>query len=546
MVKYIKATLFIVLINNINGRQLNTQAKLQSALFEETVIDENIHKKLKSAKLLITNGINFINNNSFEHSCQEFINNFIWRKGELYIAIYDSSGICYAHGEDNDLIWHNFSVLTDITKNPLIKQMFDIGKQGGIIIYFWNNAYKVSYVKSLKKNGKDYVFEVGYFPQDAKYACTQLVSMVKGNIEKNGIQETYDLLNTKSNPFVIGQVAPFIYSYEGILKAGGNPILIDQNFLKAKDEENKFYVQDFIQIAKSRTHKGWKSYFIGGVERKAYIENVIDPKTKTPYAIIAAYFPDETYRTVKNFVEKAVDSVLQAGPKKSFSDFNSTANKFKRGNLTIFAYDKKGLCKANGSSPNNTGQNFYNTKNKENRYIVREMIELLKNKRSAWISYASHNSFTNAYIQKVVNGRNKTFIIGSEFYPSTKKTLTETIVSEAAQYLKQHPTWEAFRLFSQKHSWFSWGDQFIFVYDIKGTCLVNGYKTEAIWRNFLKTTDQDDKLVVGNMISTALDGGGWYSYRIFNSTKYVYLQMVEKEMPNGSFETFILGSGYFI
>lgn len=514
-------------------------------LSESSVVDKDRNIKLQESQQLIKNGISFFSKNSLEFSCQEFLYNPIWRKGDLYISIYDSDGTCYAHGDEDNLIWHNFSSLTDITKTPLIKSMFQAGDKGGTVIYFWNNSYKISFVKTTNKNGKNYVFEVGYFPQDAKYACVEMVALMKKYINQSSIKEVTGLLSDNINPLSIGEIEPFIYDLKGYMKAGNNPILIGQNLINAKDDRGMQFVQEFIKIAKNRTGKGWFSYLWKGEEKKCYIERAIDPKTKEFYILGAAYYPNENYKTVENFVAKASQSILDNGPGQAFSDFNSKSNGFIRGNLTIFAYDLKGICKANGKSPNSTNQNFYNTKNIEGRYIVREMINLLKNKRTSWISYANANSFANAYIQKVTTGSGETFIVGCEFYPSIKKTLTETLVSEAAQYLINNPTSKAFRLFSLKHSWFHWGEQYIFIYDIKGTCLVNGFKTNSIWRNFIRTSDQNDKLVVGNLISKALDGGGWDTYNLLNSTKNMYVQSVSKDLPNGEYERYIIGSGYF-
>lgn len=536
MIKFLKKIPLLLLCFNIY---------CQRSAFDSAILNQEKNIKLLEAKQLIKNGMKFLANNSFEHTCQEFINNPTWRKGDLYISIYDEKGVCYAHGDNNDLIWHNFSTLKDLLKAPLVDSMFKIGEQGGFIIYFWNNGYKMSFVKTVYKNKKKYILESGYFPQDSEYACTELAAIIKSHITKSGIKEIVSILNDKLNPLSIGETDPFIYDMNGVYLAGEDQLLISQKLLDKKDDRGISYVQEFIKIAKTKKGQGWITFLWKGEEKRCFIQKVVDPKTNIAYVVGVGYYPNITYKTVTNFVERAAQSVLENGPGQSFSDFNSKANNFQRGQLRIFAYDMKGICKADGKYPNNTGQNYYNLKNIENRYIVREMINLVKNKRSGWISYAHENAFANAYIQKVTTGTGETYIVGSEFYPSTKKTLTETIVTEAVQYLETHENWNAFRLFSLKHSWFHWGEQYIFIYDINGNCLVNGFKTQSIWRNFLRTTDQDDKLVVGNLISKALDGGGWESFKLLNSTKLAYVKTVTKTKDNGETETFIVGSSYF-
>ena len=123
-----------------------------------------------------------------------------------------------------------------------------------------------------------------------------------------------------------------------------------------------------------------------------------------------------------------------------------------------------------------------------------------------------------AYVENVETPDGK-FVVGAEFYPASKTASTSALVNEAEDYLQTHPVGQSFGTFSKRHSQFLRGDLHIFVYEENGVQMVNGMQKSQIWHNFRKTTDQQGKPIISDLITLALNGGGWTTYKARNAER---------------------------
>ena len=71
-----------------------------------------------------------------ENACNDFIHNSVWRKGELFIFVFDAEGVVLAHGDDYDLIWTNIKDMKGIGGMPLIKDMLQLGRKVAVSVIF--------------------------------------------------------------------------------------------------------------------------------------------------------------------------------------------------------------------------------------------------------------------------------------------------------------------------------------------------------------------------------------------------------------------------
>ena len=113
------------------------------------------------------------------------------------------------------------------------------------------------------------------------------------------------------------------------------------------------------------------------------------------------------------------------------------------------------------------------------------------------------------------------------------------LVSRAARELKKQPFDLACNRFTHTKE-FIYGDLYIFLYDIHGTCFAHGDDAHLIWQNKIDMTDWVGTPIVKQIIKKAQEGGGWVTYGWNNSTKISYVQLVEKEG-----RTYVIGSGYY-
>ena len=87
-----------------------------------------------------------------------------FRRGDLELVVVDTAGLCYAYGNDFDLIWRNIFNIIDEKGRPFIKMFINEAEQGDTIVKTkMNNATKINFVSSVEKDGKTYIISSGYY-----------------------------------------------------------------------------------------------------------------------------------------------------------------------------------------------------------------------------------------------------------------------------------------------------------------------------------------------------------------------------------------------
>lgn len=509
-------------------------------------------KKMKQAKILSENAVKHILSVSIEDACYDFIYNPVWRKdGDLFVSVYDQDGICLTHGDDLYLIWKNIKSAGSFGSESILPQMLSAQNKGKKISYIWDNTFRSAYVRVVNKEGVRYIVEVGFYPKDNRYITKETVHSVKNYLNEYNKNITFSLVNDPQGPFAKNDITTMVLDLSGRCLANNqNSGLINQNILDLKDSEGVPIIREFLKIAKEKG-TGWFTYTWLNAPTEAYIEKVLDPKSSHKeeseryLVIVSNYYPNQGIEVVRDFVTRAASYLKSNGPDIAFKAFTDKVGDFVKGGLAMFAFDLKGNCMANWDDPSLVGQNLIHRTDQQGKYIVKEMIKMAKRRGFGILSYYMKNSTTLAYIQ-LVNTPNDRFILGCEFYPKTKEEYTRTLVEKASNFLVENEMTKAFKEFSTRTSEFHKGDAHIFVYSPNGRRLVNGPIKDGIWRNFSKTTDQQGVPIIDQIISTALNGGGWVTYKVRNGTRKVFAKAVIKQDKAGNPQTFILGSGYFI
>ena len=99
----------------------------------------------------------------------------------------------------------------------------------------------------------------------------------------------------------------------------------------------------------------------------------------------------------KALAEKAALFAKANGKEKAMAEFNNPKGQFTKGDLYVFANNWSGECLANGGNPKLVGQNHLGLKDANDKYFMKEMIEVAKTKGGGWVSY----SWTNPTTKKV-------------------------------------------------------------------------------------------------------------------------------------------------
>lgn len=500
---------------------------------------DRIKSKIKEAKNLVSNAVNHFLKVKIEQACYDFIYNPVWRKGELYVFVIGEKGNCLAQGDDSNLIWKNVSKVKSIEGFSLLKQMLKSTK-GRFLGYIWDKSYMTSYVKTVKKDGKRYILGAGFFPQNHEYTTKTIVQSAVAFFYPHDKDLTFSLISQPYGPFVKGDIYSYVYDFDGFCVAHGkNPAFVGQNLIDMVDSKGKYPIKEIINVAKEKG-KGWVDFIWDNDLKRSYVIKVIDPKTKKPYAFAAGYYPNDSFEAVKTFVHRAVSYLKANGAKNAFPEFSNPVGAFVKGGMAIFVYDLKGKCLAHGYAPGLVGQNLMKRTDQHGKYYVKEIIRIAKKYKEGIATYHAHNAFTMAYVVEIQTPDGK-FVLGCKYIPESKIRAVEGFVNKAIDFLENNDLYTSLARFSSKKGGFVQGDLSIFVYNAKGIRLVNGFKKGQIWRNFSKSTDQNGKAVIEDIIPLALNGGGWYQYKALNSQRKVYVKPLEKDN-----HTYIVGSGFFL
>jgi signal transduction histidine kinase len=103
--------------------------------------------------------------------------------------------------------------------------------------------------------------------------ATALVKKAIAYIKANGKDKAYAEF-TNGSQFKDRDMYVFVVDFNGMALAhGANPKLVDKNMSELKDGDGKFFVREFIEVAKTKG-KGWVDY-----KWPNPVTKVIEPKT---------------------------------------------------------------------------------------------------------------------------------------------------------------------------------------------------------------------------------------------------------------------------
>lgn len=133
--------------------------------------------KSHTAQALAEKAVVYFNNHTLTECLQQFTekdNDFL--RGDLIVSVYDSNGICLAHGYDKTRIWTDLNNIFDAKGRPVASSVISTALAGGgWVEYPLDNAIYKTYVKQVYKNtakgtsvdqkamSNRYVIGVGYY-----------------------------------------------------------------------------------------------------------------------------------------------------------------------------------------------------------------------------------------------------------------------------------------------------------------------------------------------------------------------------------------------
>lgn len=122
--------------------------------------DETVSLLVKSAASYLESHPSQTAFDAFTHKDNAI--NFI--RGDLSIFVLDFQGLCFASGDDYNLIWQNILGAKDDTGKPYVKLFINTAKGGsGMVQYTMNKALKIAHVTHVEKDDVSYVVGSSYY-----------------------------------------------------------------------------------------------------------------------------------------------------------------------------------------------------------------------------------------------------------------------------------------------------------------------------------------------------------------------------------------------
>lgn len=506
----------------------------------------DIEGKKRKAIAMVEKGVAQFKKSSLDEACHDFTQTKKFTQGELYLFVYDYTGVCLANGEDPSVLWKNRLDVRDTFGTYQVQEFIKTAKKGGgWVTYHWRGATKISYIKPVTKDDKSYLIGCGFYPHSKQDA---VVSLVKGAVslfgqaQKSGFArgEAFSLMSYPLGKFVYGDLYIYALDFKGTIYAQGEiPALIGTNSLEFKDARGKKPNKEIIEKLEKTDQGVWVEYISKNATKRTYAEKVTDSQGNN-YFIACGYYPEANREAAEDLVKKGYAYMKRHGEDAARAEFTGpTKNDFRFGDLYLFVYDMKGNCIAHGGNETYVGQNHFNKLDQDGRPYIQEYIDEVKNKDNGWVDAKLNNSFQSAFVQKITLGLNS-YVIGCGLYPISKQETMVLLAKSAASYLRGNSREATFSAIGAPNGVFTRGDLGVFVFDDKGTCYAYGDDPTMIWRNMLDAKDDDGRPWVKLLINKPKKGAGFVSYKLNGGEVVAYVEQVVKDG-----KTYVVGSSYY-
>jgi signal transduction histidine kinase len=212
-------------------------------------------------------------------------------------------------------------------------------------------------------------------------------------------------------------------------------------------------------------------------------------------------------------------------------------NEFEYGNLSLFIYDLQGTVIAD-QNKSLIGQNHFKFTDEDHQFYVQEIIRKAQD-GGGWVNFKLNKLFKSFYVELLELGTD-TYVIGSAFYPTSKRETMNLLTKSAVSYIQTNPLEIALAQFVDVNSSFIRGDLFISVFDLGGNCYAHGSDVEKIWETMLHAKDDTGKYYIKILIDASEAGPTDIIYHMHKRPVIAHVERVEKDGT-----TFIISSSLY-
>ena len=215
---------------------------------------------------------------------------------------------------------------------------------------------------------------------------------------------------------------------------------------------------------------------------------------------------------------------------RAFGQMSYPLGQFVKGDLYLFGVRFDGLLVAQGERPSFIGSYVLDYKDQKGVQFNKLIIDKLKEnpKGGVWVEYMSKNALKRTYAEKITDKKGNNYFIACGYYPEADRQRVVDLVRKGYKFMKTSGLSLAAEDFTDdRNNNFRYGDLYLVVRDIKGIVRANGKNPELVGTNEWDKKDQDGRYYVREVIKKAEEGGGWVTYKVRNSFKSTYCELVQ-------------------
>lgn len=366
---------------------------------------------------------------------------------------------------------------------------------------------------------------------DAKRkACVDLAEKGANYLINNSEDASFNAFS-HSRDFIIGELYIFVFDPHGVCMAHGQQAeYIWQNLWNMTDSYGTYIIQNIIK--KAQDGGGWLTYEWRKSTKVSYIKKV--EKDGKIYAIGVGYYPHSKEDSVIGLVKGAASlfkRTIESGgsPDNVFALLSYPQGQFVLGDLYLYALDFEGQIRAQGDRPGLIGSGAWDVVDARGKKVNQEIVQKLKESTGGvWVKYISKRAEKHAYAEMVTDAEGKRYFIACGYYPEADRSQVIDLVRQGFRYMKANGLSSSAEAISDKRNdQFRYGDLYLEVYTLKGTCIAHGNNSDLIGKDFWNIPDQAGKFYVRELIQRAEDGPGWVDYKMRNLFKSNYVEKID-------------------
>ncbi len=305
----------------------------------------------------------------------------------------------------------------------------------------------------------------------------------------------------------------------------------------------------FKDLYEASIADGWIYHFSLNGMRESYVRSVVkDGKT---YLLSAGFYPSSP-DFIASMLTKYVAKDLANPFVNPLEEINNPHGKYVAGDIAVSLYTLAGDCIAHSQNRALIGQNRIDLKDSKGTFIIRDIIEKVKNGSTEGFMPATWDNIPIKILYKSVKSHWNPFtpyieedtLIALTYYyleESGKRNLKD-LLSFAIKHFEIYGKAKAFRDFSNIRGQFSRAGMHIEVYDLAGKCCANGESPELVNLNLLNLRDKHSHYIIKDLIKeTEVSKYALKSFFYKNANKTYYARLVK-----GIDGTFIIAASCYI